>query len=80
MKVSELIAKLQTFDGELPVFVTGYEGGIQQLDPDDVRAIEAFTMGTRSYMGDHEEYDPDMHDPDVWEESLNRFPVIYISR
>lgn len=38
MKVKELIAKLQEFDGEMEVFVSGYEGGCQ--DPSNIEKIK----------------------------------------
>lgn len=64
MKVSELITKLQTLDGDLPVFVDGYEGGIQLLQSTDIAAVEAIYRGTRSYMGDYDHIDRELYPTD----------------
>lgn len=49
--VRELIERLSTFDGDLPVLVNGYEGGT--MNPKSVRhAWVAWGHGT-DYCGDH---------------------------
>jgi hypothetical protein len=56
MTVQELIDKLQQMDPTAEVYVTGYEGGYDDIhDLEPVRVCKGFYE--EWYYGDHEEYD-----------------------
>ena len=56
MTVQELIDKLQLMDPTADVYVTGYEGGYDDIhDLEPVRVCKGFYE--EWYYGDHEEYD-----------------------
>ena len=54
MKVKELIELLQQFDGELPVFLRGYEGGWKDPIPPRAARVQ-LDANPDSYCGPHEE-------------------------
>ena len=54
MTVKELIEKLQTLDPELHVFVSGYEGGYEDVGISPIKEI-ALNYHTEWYYGKHEE-------------------------
>ena len=53
MKVKELIEKLQQFDPELMVVVSGYEGGVSEASQNEFVTI-ALNVNTSWYYGEHE--------------------------
>lgn len=55
MKVKELIAKLQEYDGELEIMVDGYEGGCNCPSSIEEIKIKRDYHGKDSYCGEHEE-------------------------
>lgn len=55
MKVKELIAKLQEYDGELEVLVQGYEGGCNCPSSIEEIKIKRDYHDETSYCGEHEE-------------------------
>lgn len=54
MKVKQLIARLQKLDPEIPVFVRGYEGGVN--DVSHLRAVRVLRNANSDipYYGKHE--------------------------
>ncbi len=55
MKVKELIAKLQEYDGELEVLVDGYEGGCKYPSSIEEIEIKRDYFKNDSYCGKHGE-------------------------
>jgi hypothetical protein len=53
MKVKELIEKLSQLDPELMVVVSGYEGGVDEVDSCGLSEIE-LNVNTQWYYGKHE--------------------------
>jgi hypothetical protein len=56
MKVRELIEQLKMLDGEINVFVTGYQGGVddlERIEPETQVALNV-NVDTVGYSGDHE--------------------------
>ena len=58
MTVKELIEKLQTLDPDLHVFVSGYEGGYEDVGISPIKEI-ALNYHTEWYYGKHEVTDRD---------------------
>ena len=62
MKVKELIEKLQAFDPEHMVVVSGYEGGVTEATQTEFITI-ALNVNTSWYYGEHEVvYGDDTHE------------------
>lgn len=54
MKVTELIEKLKKLDGDLEVFVSGYEGGYNDISDDIIITKFKKNVNTEWYYGNHE--------------------------
>ena len=73
MKVKELIEKLQEFNPELMVVVSGYEGGVSEATQNELVTI-ALNVNTKWYYGEHDVvYKNDKH------EGHERVQAIHIS-
>lgn len=60
MKVHELIAELSHFDPQQRVVIPGYEGGVDDLEPEDVRQVMlCLDVNTADYLGAHEVVSPE---------------------
>ena len=57
MLVKELIEQLQTLDPDLHVFVCGYEGGYDDLNPSFVAKEVALDVHEEWYYGKHDDAD-----------------------
>lgn len=58
MTVSQLIEVLQTHPGDLRVVVNGYEGGFDDLSPDQISLVRiALNTGVEDWQGQHGEAD-----------------------
>ena len=57
MKIKELIEFLQTQDPELNVFTKGYEGGLEDIEPNSVIFEVALNYHEEWYYGKHESID-----------------------
>jgi hypothetical protein len=62
MLVKELIEQLQTLDPDLHVFVSGYEGGYDDLNPSFVAKEIALDIHKEWYYGKHDDVDADFKD------------------
>ena len=80
MKVSELIEILQKMPPGILVMVNGYEGGIGDLKPENVRATNAVLNEHKNcaYYGPHAESE-DVYYPD-WEPQPTIVPVVLLGR
>lgn len=58
MKIKELIEKLKEFDQELMVVISGYEGGVNEVDSTEEIDI-VLNVHDVSYYGNHQEVDSD---------------------
>jgi hypothetical protein len=63
MKVKQLIEKLQSYDPELMVIISGYEGGVDEAHQAGEVKIK-LDVHPESYYGDHEVAD---HDEDPFD-------------
>ena len=54
MKIKELIEKLQEYDGDLEVYVNGYEGGVNSLTNIGDPVTIALNVNDVWFYGDHE--------------------------
>ena len=59
MKIKELIKELQELDGDLNVFVSGYEGGVNHAGSIGKPVIVALNVNDEWYYGSHEVVDED---------------------
>ena len=58
MTVSQLIEVLQNHPGDVRVVVNGYEGGLDDLSPDQISLVRiALNTGVDDWMGQHGEAD-----------------------
>ena len=56
MKVKDLIEMLQTYDQDLMVIRSGYEGGVAEIDSVELEVI-ALNVNDSWYYGSHEKID-----------------------
>lgn len=54
MKIKDLIKKLREFDQELPVVISGYEGGVNDVSIIKETKID-LNVNSQWYYGDHEQ-------------------------
>lgn len=74
MTVGELIEKLRELDPELPVYIPGYEAGINDLGA--ATAVQVYrNVHTEWYYGAHEAFDAD--DPGRWQVSATSGVVLF---
>ena len=83
MKVKELIARLQELDPESMVFLSGYEGGLNELSNVEV-AVVALNVNTSWYYGKHDMVGALIEHPDEPEysrrpEDYSQVQGVYIS-
>ena len=72
MKVKDLIAQLQTYDPDLMVVVSGYEGGVEEAGHTSEHTI-ALNVNESWYYGPHEMIDKyDQH------EGHERVQAVYV--
>ena len=56
--VRELIDALSDYDGHLPVYISGYEGGLEDLKLENIRVVLVRRWENPSdYFGPHEQHD-----------------------
>jgi hypothetical protein len=76
MKVKDLIAVLQTYDPELMVVRSGYEGGVDEIMGHDKETI-ALNVNAEWYYGPHEVVvDEDQDEPEY--EGHKRIQAVYL--
>jgi hypothetical protein len=76
MKVKDLIDILQTYDPDLMVVRTGYEGGVQEIKHHSEETI-ALNVNAEWYYGPHEVVvDEDREEPEY--EGHKRIQAIYL--
>lgn len=81
MTVGQLIALLQKHDPELRVVVDGYEGGLNDVDPKAIRAMNIFlNYREDSYQGSHEEDEGYIPSEVFHTEPLTKARALYIPR
>ena len=56
MKIKELIKELESLDGELHIFVDGYEGGCNEVIVNNNIKDIALNVNDEWWYGKHEEY------------------------
>jgi hypothetical protein len=72
MTVAELIAKLQTLPPELPIIVSGYERGLDDLDTVDLHSVvRDYYAPTQHSFGRHKT-------PETKEEETQAEPCVYL--
>jgi len=68
MTISELINHLNTLDGDLEVYIQGYESGFRDVNEDRIEHIEVcrdfYKPDGNWWDGDHEEYNAVRKGPD----------------
>lgn len=72
MKVKDLIAQLQTYDPDLMVVVSGYEGGVEEAGYTSEHTI-ALNVNEDWYYGSHE-----MINKDDQHEGKERVQAVYV--
>lgn len=76
MKVKDLIAVLQTYDPDLMVVRTGYEGGVDEIMSHNKETI-ALNVNAEWYYGPHEVVaDEDQDEPEY--EGYKRTQAVYL--
>jgi hypothetical protein len=75
MKVKELIAVLQTYDPDLIVIKSGYEGGVNEIMQHSEETI-ALNVNGEWYYGPHEVVSEDQDKPEY--EGHKRIQAVYL--